>query len=65
VPTNITPTKFPGVVIVHRSEAEAARAGNTYTARAECVAGNGCRYKSKWTGLWHAEDLATAHRCNR
>lgn len=55
----------PAVVIVRRTAAEAAKTGTTYTARAECVTGPGCRYKSKWTGLWHAEDLAAAHTCNR
>lgn len=59
--TTETPTA-PTVVIVRRTEAEAAKSGNTYTARPECTK---CRYKGKWTGLWHAEDLAAAHTCNR
>lgn len=42
-----------------RTEAAAAKAGNTYTARAVCT----CGYKGKWTGLWHAEDLQATHKC--
>lgn len=58
-------TTAPAVVIVHRTAAAAAAAGNTYTARAECAAGNGCRYASRWSHEWKAEEAASAHTCNR
>jgi hypothetical protein len=44
-----------------RSSAAAEKAGNTYTARPVCE----CGYRGKWTGVWHAEDLAAAHNCDR
>lgn len=49
------------VTIESRSEAAAAKKGNVYTKRPVCT----CGYKGKWTNLGHAEDLATAHNCNR
>lgn len=52
-------------VVVHRTEAEAAKSGNYYTARPEHVAENGCRYTGKWTNPTHAAELAAAHTCNR
>ncbi len=58
-------TTTPAVVIVHRTAAEAAKSGNVYTARAECVAGNNCTYKSRWSHAWKAEEAAAAHTCER
>jgi hypothetical protein len=57
--------KTPFTVVVHRTEAEAAKSGNVYTARAECVADNNCTYKSRWSHQWKAEEAAAAHTCDR
>lgn len=49
-------------IVERRTPALAERAGNTYTARAVC---RNCGYRGKWTGVYHAEDLRDAHRCDR
>lgn len=49
-------------IVERRTPALAERSGNTYTARPVC---RKCGYRGKWTGVYHAEDLRDAHRCDR